>query len=82
MKLKKSVKNFSNSKLKDWYFDQIPKLTDRWQKVVENDLYFGEQLFVLNKFLHKKENIIIQHTNFSFNLIKRFFFNLLEVSNI
>ena len=30
------------SKPKECYFDQIPNLTDRWQKVLNNDcLYFG-----------------------------------------
>jgi len=41
--VEKACQEFFDSKPKEWYFDQIRKLADRWQKVVENDdLYFEE----------------------------------------
>ena len=40
---KEACQEFFDSKPKDWYFDQIRKLADHWQKVVDNDaLYFKE----------------------------------------
>ncbi len=39
----KAWQEFFDSKPKEWYFDQIRKLADRWQKVVDNNgLYFEE----------------------------------------
>ena len=41
--IEETCQEFFDSKPKEWYFDQIRKLADRWQKVVENDgLYFEE----------------------------------------
>lgn len=34
---------FFDSKPAEWYFHQIRKIADRWQKILENDgLYFEE----------------------------------------
>ena len=54
--VEEACQEFLDSKPKEWYFDQIRKLADRWQKVVDNDgLYFEEYLLLFfNKFLHKK----------------------------
>jgi histone-lysine N-methyltransferase SETMAR len=41
--VEEACQEFFDSKPKEWYFDQIRKLADRWQKVVDNDgLYFEE----------------------------------------
>lgn len=41
--VEEACEEFFDSKSKEWYFDQIRKLADRWQKVVDNDgLYFEE----------------------------------------
>jgi histone-lysine N-methyltransferase SETMAR len=41
--VEEACQEFLDSKPKEWYFDQIRKLADRWQKVVDNDgLYFEE----------------------------------------
>jgi transposase len=41
--VEEACQEFFDSKPKEWYFDQIRNLADRWQKVVENDgLYFEE----------------------------------------
>src|SRR5690349_11497107 len=41
--VEEACQEFFHSKPKEWYFDQIRKLADRWQKVVDNDgLYFEE----------------------------------------
>jgi histone-lysine N-methyltransferase SETMAR len=38
-----ACQEFFDSKPSEWYFDQIRKLADRWQKVIDNDgLYFEE----------------------------------------
>ena len=41
--VEEACQEFFDSKEPEWYFEQIRKLADRWQKVVENDgLYFEE----------------------------------------
>ena len=41
--VEEAFQEFFDLKPKEWYFDQIRKLADRWQKVVDNDgLYFEE----------------------------------------
>jgi histone-lysine N-methyltransferase SETMAR len=41
--VEEACQEFFDSKPKEWYFDQIRNLADRWQKVVDNDgLYFEE----------------------------------------
>jgi histone-lysine N-methyltransferase SETMAR len=41
--VEEACQEFFDSKPKDWYFEQIRKLADRWTKIVENDgLYFEE----------------------------------------
>ena len=41
--IEESCWEFFDSKPAEWYFNQIRKLADRWQKIVENDgLYFEE----------------------------------------
>jgi histone-lysine N-methyltransferase SETMAR len=41
--VEEACQEFSDSKPKEWYFEQIRKLADRWQKIVDNDgLYFEE----------------------------------------
>jgi histone-lysine N-methyltransferase SETMAR len=41
--VEEACQEFFDSKPKEWYFEQIRKLADRWQKVVDNDgLYFEE----------------------------------------
>ena len=42
-KAKEAHQEFFDSKPAEWYFEQIQKLADRWQKILENDgLYFEE----------------------------------------
>ena len=41
--VEEACQEFFDLKPKEWYFDQIRKLADRWQKIIENDgLYFEE----------------------------------------
>ena len=41
--VEQACQEFFDSKPKEWYFNQIRMLTERWQKVVDNDgLYFEE----------------------------------------
>ena len=41
--VEEACQEFFDSKPKEWYFDQIRKIADRWQRVVGNDgLYFEE----------------------------------------
>jgi hypothetical protein len=41
--VEEACQEFFDSKPSEWYFDQIRKLADRWQKVIDNDgLYFEE----------------------------------------
>ena len=41
--VEQACREFFASKPKEWYFEQIRKLADRWQKVIDNDgLYFEE----------------------------------------
>ena len=38
--VEEACQEFFDSKPKEWYFDQIRKLADRWQKVVNNDIFY------------------------------------------
>ena len=41
--VEEACQEFFDSKPKKWYSDQIRKLADHWQKIVDNDrLYFEE----------------------------------------
>ena len=43
----KACEGFFDSKPAEWYFDQIRKLANQWQKVLENDgLYFEKQILL------------------------------------
>ena len=41
--VEEACQEFFDLKPKKWYFDQIRKLADRWQKVVDNDGLYFEQ---------------------------------------